>query len=196
MTNTFKLRNFKLWKKRTMYDSTFCNSSEDGQTEEQEKLCNLNDEYKNCCAQEYLKTYEHPPSLRVQNPGPHLADYLESQKSWTGKYPKNIALKSSSSCGKKHINLINAYINDYEEALKKRKGDILRQTSIDFLKKIWTDCPVGCSFAVQYDKNIHSRQCYGDLAMKVVCTHRKKTKITGNPFYDLSIDYKGDVKCQ
>ena len=189
-----KTEKYKLWKKHTMDDSAFCNSSEDGQTKEQEKLCELNHEYEYCC--DHLKPYE-PHYVYIQNPSHQLVDYFESQKSWMGNYPKDMTLKKqSSSCEKNHISLINAYLNDYEKALRERKGDILRQSSVDFLKKIWTDCPTGCSFAVSYAKNINSNQCYGDLEMKVICTHRKKTKWTGNPLYDISIDYKGDVKCQ
>lgn len=181
---------YELWRKHSMNDSTFCDTSEDSKG-----LCELKDEYEYCCPKQYLKIYKH--SLYIKNPGSELANYFESQKSWNGKYPKNMAVKNSSTCVKENINLMNAYINNYVKALLAGKeADILKKDGIDFSKKIWTDCPTGCSFAINYVKNINSNQCSGDLNIVVGCTHRKKTKWTGNPLYNIAIEYKGDVKCQ
>ena len=113
---------YDLWRKHSMNDSSFCDSSE----EESKRLCELKNEYEHCCPKQYLKTYEY--SFHVKNPGSELENYFENQKGIFSGEPKNMAVKKSSICEKKNINLMNAYLNDYVKAL-------LAGKEVDILKK-------------------------------------------------------------
>lgn len=97
-------------------------------------------------------------------------------------------LTHSKKCTKQHITQINHDFQGYVEG-------ILRKNKKPFSKKIYKECPDGCSFDVTYIVTTNEEKCLGDLELKVACTHQTK-KSWFVPVYDISLNYEGNVKCQ
>ncbi len=175
---------YKSWRKNNRKGSAFCGFFS-SKTKEQEKICEREDEYAYCCPRQYLKTYTH--NYRIKRSNPQFQSYLEGQS-----IP---AQKNAPSCGKEYINAMNSYIGDYTKAIMSQDTQNLSSKAAEFSKTIWKECPDGCSFGVTSVRRFDNEQCSGDIDLKVMCTHQKKTEWK-NPFYDILISYEGNVKCQ
>ena len=100
-----------------------------------------------------------------------------------------IGLRKGEICEEEQINEIESYLFEHVDG-------IMRGNKSRFSKKIYLECPDGCSFNFNQVSQIDKKNCAGNLVLRVTCAHRSKRKNLIIPVYDISIDYEGDIKCQ
>ena len=100
---------------------------------------------------------------------------------------KKLSLKNERDCGETEKKKLIEAFTDYSEEIIRGKTEAS--------KKLWNECPDGCSFDISYVIQINEEDCSGNINLNIACTHRVKKSFWNIPIYNVSIDYEGVLKC-
>lgn len=164
---------YKAWRNKMLEDKTFC-TPKTRQEGRQTVRVKMNKEQEKLCG--LSDKYEYCCAKQ----------YLK-----THKYSHRIKVEFGENkvCEKEQVKEINKNANKYVDS-------IIGENDNELSRKLWSECPNGCSFTVNRITKINKSGCYGDVDLKVICTHKRKTNWARNPVYNISVDYKGDIQCQ
>lgn len=88
---------------------------------------------------------------------------------------------------------------EIHEEIKEYMIDIMQGNSTAFSKKIFKNCPDGCSFDATINSlKINTKNCSGNLELTVLCSHKAKRSgfMITLPVYNMKVTYEEDIKCQ
>ena len=88
------------------------------------------------------------------------------------------------TCGEDQMEEINKKAESYMDRIIGKRN-----------KKLWTECPKGCSFHIIDRSKFNDKDCSRDINLEVICTHKRDSDWIGDPIYKLFITYEGDIKC-
>ncbi len=167
---------YKKWRNKTLENNNFCKPKAlRGGGRFSKK--GLTAEQKKICREEYEDCCD---SL-----------YLKTHE--YDPYTTQVKVEEGESCGNDQVTKLNENMKAYV--------DSILDSDSEMSKKLWLECPKGCSFAViesrQMDTMIKKTDtgsyCSATLKLKVKCIHSRRAKLLGS--YDVEITYKGEAQC-
>ena len=73
--------------------------------------------------------------------------------------------------------------------LSMKKKKFMKDTLKSDNKKLWNDCPRGCSFHMKDNSTYTPKGCSENVDLTVLCTHKRDDD------YQVSINYEGGIQC-